>query len=259
MWKNSNFARKFPQNFHVVVAWNHYSPTLMTINYKGFYIFGNVLTWGSSEWLWFFHSGFALKKKGWWMLNVTVKLNVRKVSFVHQILSKWSAPKVKIIQWFELILIRYIKIWSIMTIVFFYLAICSGCRQWRQKYHLMSFQILSIGSFLRPEINSVHRYDGDNLFISEHNSQYWVSIWEIKKKSKCSIDWFLYIAISLCQKPQLSQKWLWTISKLDTQNQSAKDGNHKALFQISHYIVAPWGFEHNVESLVLKCTFITYY
>ena len=50
-WKNSDFARKFHQIFHVVVALYNFSPTLMTINHKVLYIYGNVLTWGTSEWL----------------------------------------------------------------------------------------------------------------------------------------------------------------------------------------------------------------
>ena len=40
---------------------------------------------------------------------------------------------------FELILMKFIKIWSIMTILLFYLAFCSGCRQRGQKYHLSIF------------------------------------------------------------------------------------------------------------------------
>ena len=47
------------------------------------------------------------------------------------------------------------------------------------------FQILSIGAFLRPEINSLHRYDSccDNIFVSEHNSKFWESIWKNRQKT----------------------------------------------------------------------------
>ena len=47
------------------------------------------------------------------------------------------------------------------------------------------FQILSIGAFLRPEINSLHRYDSccDNIFVSEHNSKFWESIWKNWQKT----------------------------------------------------------------------------
>ena len=47
------------------------------------------------------------------------------------------------------------------------------------------FQILNIGAFLRPEIDSVHRYDGccDNIFVSEHNSKFWESIWKNRQKT----------------------------------------------------------------------------
>ena len=49
---------------------------------------------------------------------------------------------------FELILIRYVEIWSIITIVLFYPAFCSGCRQWGQKYHLsISFKYSALAHF----------------------------------------------------------------------------------------------------------------
>ena len=92
--KNCDFAWKFRQNVHFVVAWHHFSLTLMTINHKVLYIFGNVLTWRTSEWLWFIHFGFAFQEKGWWIQKIRVKWNY----YFDDILGKRSAPRIKIIQ-----------------------------------------------------------------------------------------------------------------------------------------------------------------
>ena len=90
------------------------------------------------------------------------------------------------------------------------------------------FQILSIGAFLRPEIDSVHRYDGccDNIFVSEHNSKYWLPL-----DSNRNLIW--HFLISAREKVQNIMQ-----------------------FYINCFMVALWQARQNLFYALLKSPFV---